>query len=236
MDAPDLPAEAHVRALRGLARINRISRSDAALWPPIRALADAMPDQPVRVLDVATGGGDVPVRVLRRARASGIALDVHVCDISPTAVELSRRKASEQGLVLHGSVVDVVREPLPGGFDAVTCSLFLHHLDDRDALALLQEMGAAASRLVLVSDLRRSRLGYAVAWAGTRLLSRSPIVHADGPLSVQAAFTPAELQALAERAGLSDARVERRWPWRMLLCWWKPRANAGGVRAPDAAW
>ena len=66
------------------------------------------------------------------------------------------------------------------------------------------------------------RLGYALAWLVTRLLSRSPIVHTDGPLSVAGAFTMAEARALAERAGLSGAQVGWRWPWRFLLSWRRP--------------
>jgi hypothetical protein len=58
-----------------------------------------------------------------------------------------------------------------------------------------------------------------LACAGTRLLSRSPVVHVDGPRSVAAAFTPAEALDLAQRAGLTGATVVRRWPCRFLLTW-----------------
>jgi len=75
---------------------------------------------------------------------------------------------------------------------------------------------------VIVDDLIRSRLGYALAWAGTRLLSRSWVVHTDGPLSVRAAFTPEELLRLAERASLSGAALQRFWPERQRLIWSPP--------------
>jgi hypothetical protein len=97
--------------------------------------------------------------------------------------------------------------------------LFLHHLDEPQAVALLARMAGAARRLVLVNDLNRSRAGYLLAWAGTRLLSTSAVVHTDGPLSVEGAFTIAEATALAEKAGLTGARVEPRWPCRWLLQW-----------------
>jgi hypothetical protein len=80
-------------------------------------------------------------------------------------------------------------------------------------------MAAAARRLVLINDLRRSAGGWLLAYVGTRLLSASPVVHTDGPRSVAAAFTPVELRQLAERAGLAGATVVRRWPFRLLLTW-----------------
>src|SRR4051812_37389748 len=61
MAAPGLdPAEPRL-ALAGLARVNRISRSAAILRPPIRRLARELSGRPVRILDIATGSGDVPL-------------------------------------------------------------------------------------------------------------------------------------------------------------------------------
>ena len=78
---------------------------------------------------------------------------------------------------------------------------------------------AAARRLLLVNDLERSLVGLLLAVAGTRLLTRSPVVHYDGPWSVAAAFTVAEARRLARAAGLAGARVTRCWPWRWQLTW-----------------
>src|SRR5439155_9017041 len=97
------------------------------------------------------------------------------------------------------------------GYDVVMCSLFLHHLSDEQAPVLLRAMADAAGSLVLINDLRRSRLGYTLAWLGCRLLTRSPIVHVDGPRSVAAAFSPEEALRIAERAGLHGATISRHW-------------------------
>jgi hypothetical protein len=56
----------------------------------------------------------------------------------------------------------------------------------------------------------------------TRLLTTSYVVHNDGPLSVEAAWTMAEAQRLAEEAGLPGARISWRWPFRFLLTWRRP--------------
>lgn len=219
MDQPGLQPALHVQALNGLARINRISASDRILWRPLAALARANPGQTIRVLDIASGGGDVPIRLLQRARRAGLVLQLTGVDASATAVAHARAYAKRSGAAVEFATLDVLHEPLPTGFDVLTASLFLHHLDDPEATALLRRMGAAARRLVLVNDLVRSRLGYLAAWLGTRVMTRSPIVHVDGPRSVEAAFTIAEAQRLAEMAGLFGASVTRRWPWRFLLTW-----------------
>jgi SAM-dependent methyltransferase len=218
MDQPELDRAEHSRALRGLRRINRVSSSASILWPEIARLA-RREERRIRVLDLATGGGDVPISLAHRARRAGLEIGIEGCDISPTAVGFAARAAHAAGVLVRFFRLDALNEPLPEGFDVVTCCLFLHHLADEDAARLLGAMAGAARSTVLVNDLLRSRVGYWLAWTGCRLLSRSPIVHHDGPVSVRAAFRPEEVHALAERAGLEGVRLERRWPCRFLLSW-----------------
>jgi 2-polyprenyl-3-methyl-5-hydroxy-6-metoxy-1,4-benzoquinol methylase len=116
-------------------------------------------------------------------------------------------------------VHDAVNEPLPTGFDVVTCSLFLHHLSEDDARTLFANMQRATNHLLLVNDLSRSRLNYCAVWFACRLLSRSRVVHYDGPVSVRSAFTPQEAVALATQAGLAGAQVQKKFPARFLLSW-----------------
>jgi 2-polyprenyl-3-methyl-5-hydroxy-6-metoxy-1,4-benzoquinol methylase len=219
MDQPGLDARAHAHALHGLARINRLSRSDAILWPAIERLARTMGGSPIRVLDVASGGGDVPIALANRARRAGLRVQLEGCDISREAVGYARLRAEQSGLSLRFFNLDVLKEPIPAGYDVVTCSLFLHHLAEADACSFLRKAAVATSRLLLVNDLVRGPVGYLLAWSACRLLTRSPVVRYDGPASVAGAFTLAEVRELAESAGLEGVSLTRRWPRRFLLSW-----------------
>src|SRR5204862_3015533 len=136
-------------------------------------------------------------------------------------IQTARERAANAEADLTFFPLDVFREPLPSDYDVITCSLFLHHLDEAQAVDLLRRLAAATRRLVLINDLARGPLGYTLAYFGTRVLSRSRVVHTDGPLSVRAAFTPNEAVALAWQAGVTGATVARRWPCRVLLVWVK---------------
>lgn len=140
------------------------------------------------------------------------------CDFSDTALVIARSHAEQANVEIEFFRHDVLKEPLPARFDVVICSLFLHHLDEPDAISVLRSM-SQAGQAVLVNDLVRSRRGYLLAVIGTRLLSRSRIVHVDGPLSVAGAFAPQEALQLCVPAGLHGATISRRWPQRFLLTW-----------------
>lgn len=218
MDDPALDPSRHRQALRGLARINRWGRSAQILWPAIR-LAAGVTRRPLRILDIATGAGDVPLALWRMGRRIGYHLEIAGCDRSATAVAYARERAEQAGADIQFFALDALAGPLPSGYDVLTSSLFLHHLDEPDAVSLLRHMASAGSPLVLISDLRRSHVGLALAHLGTRLLSASTVVHTDGPRSVRAAYTPEEVRALAEQSGLLGATITRRWPCRFLLNW-----------------
>lgn len=218
MDQPDLDPRVHAQALAGLRRINAWSGSARILWPGVASLARKL-DRPLRLLDLATGAGDVPLRLWQRARKAGLAIRILACDQSNVGLELARRQATAWQADIEFFQANVLKDDLPNDCDVVTSSLFLHHLDEPAAVHLLKRMGRLARQRVLVNDLVRSRTGYALAWVGTRLLSRSPIVHVDGPLSVAGAFTCREALALAKQAGLHGATVRTRWPCRFLLTW-----------------
>lgn len=222
MDDPNIDQALHRQALVGLRRVNWISRTAATVWQPIQRLAQQTNGEPLRVLDIACGGGDVSISLAKRAAKSGLPIEVSGCDLSSTALDFARSEADRSAVAVNFFQADVIAAPLPSGYDIVTCSLFLHHLSDDSVVPVLQSMKQAARRMVIVSDLVRSRWGYAMCWCGVRLLTRCRVCHVDGPLSVRAAFTVRELQTLADRAELADATITKRWPQRMLLTWCRP--------------
>ena len=78
-----------------------------------------------------------------------------------------------------------------------------------EPITLLSALATVTSKIGLVAT-------------ACRVLSRSPVVHFDGPASVRAAYTLAELRSLADRAGLTGATVRPVFLCRMLLTWSRP--------------
>jgi len=219
MDDPALDAQQHIQALQGLERINRWSFSLRILWPPIRDLARAVYPRSLRVLDIATGAGDLPIALWHRARRSQLPMQVDGCDQSPRAVAHAQARAKQAQAAVNFFKLDIFTDEIPPDYDVILTSLFLHHIDNAQVVSLLRRMAASARSLVLVNDLARSARGLALAFVGTRLLSTSKVVHVDGPRSVRAAHTINEVHQLAKEAGLSGAVITPRWPCRFLLSW-----------------
>ena len=228
MDDEGIGPREHDAALRGLARLNRVSRSDAILWPVLRGVAASGNGRALRVMDVATGSGDVPAALDARARSAGIRIEWTLCDRSPHALARAEERAAGSGMNVRTACVDVLAAPLPTDCDVVISSLFLHHFDPHDAVRILRSMRDAARVAVGVADLDRTWLGLGLATLGARVLSRSPVVHFDAAASVRAAHARAEIESLARDAGMSGCVITRAWPERWRL-WWN-RDGKGSAR------
>jgi len=220
MDDPALDLRAHLKALRGLERINRWTGTPDIFWKSIQEKVRSS-SVPLRVLDVATGGGDLPTELWKIARRLGLPIEVEGCDLSPRAVAYAAERAGKIKADIRFFKLDVFQEKIPAGYDIITSSLFLHHLGTETVIDLLRRLDQAAELGVVIYDLERTALNWFLVFLGTRLLSTSPVVHADGPLSVQGAFTVSEVRELCGKAGVENIKITRHFPARFLLTWEK---------------
>jgi ubiquinone/menaquinone biosynthesis C-methylase UbiE len=197
--------------LRDLRRINRLLGGVRLSADAIDALA-AHREQ-LTVLDVGTGGADIPMALLARADERGRGLDIVGIDSRPevlaAAVEARPAVAATLGLELH--VGDGRALPYADdSFDVVHASMVLHHLPSDEAVVLLREMGRVARLGVVVNDLDRSRLGWIGAWLMGHLLTGNRYTRQDAPLSVLRSYRADEMKGLLRTAGLTPVRMERR--------------------------
>jgi len=144
----------------------------------------------IRVLDVASGSGDIPNALERwNPRLQFTCLDM---------------RADPSGRV--GVRGDALRLPFrDGSFDYVTTSLFMHHLGDAELVRALREFDRVARRGLVMNDLLRRKRLY--LWTKVFTLFANEYVRHDGPLSVRKAFTLDELRRLAAPLPYLKTRV-----------------------------
>jgi SAM-dependent methyltransferase len=224
LDAPRIQASALAGNLDDLRRANRWLGGLAIvrwlLWP---AIASRPAAEPVRVLDVGTGGADVPLALVAWARRERRRLTVVGLDRSAPVLAYARARVRDESAVRLVRGAGDALPFRPRSFDYVLCCLTLHHLAPAEAVAALAAWAGVAHRGVLVADLERSWPGYVGTWLWSRLLTRNALSRHDGPLSVLRAYTAVELRALAAAAGLTGAKVYRLPLFRLALVLWQDR-------------
>jgi len=225
MDAPGNRYEDLALALRDIGRVNRWLGGSAAIMRPIERIVDRHGLCEFSLLDVGTGGGDVPRAVLARAERRGLLAHAVGIDLDANVVRYAASRcgkpASGCASVSRLALLRADAFALPfrtGAFDFVTSSLFLHHFSEADAARLLAECARVSRQAVLVNDLARHFVPWAAIKALGLLFAKSPMFRNDAPLSVLRGWTAEELLTIAADAGLArGARVLSLRPYRLVL-------------------
>jgi SAM-dependent methyltransferase len=184
--------------LADLARMNRLPGGTAASLTAIRQLVGPVGE--VRVLDVGTGRGDMPIAFARRGWRT-VAIDTN-----PDVLRVARRVVAGRHEI---ELVEADGRALPfedGAFEVAHCSLLVHHLSPAEAVAALREMRRVARHGVVINDLRRGILPLIATTLTVLAFGRSAVTRNDGIVSARRAYTVAELDGLLREAGLI-----RRW-------------------------
>lgn len=204
LDACELDPVELRRNLGEMAMLNRLPGGVASSVAAVVLLLDAGSS----VLDVGTGSADFAHRLRRRTMAP-----IVLADVNPEVLAVARSNVAGMDDV---TLLEADARALPLHDDAVGVahsSLLLHHLEPPDAVRALTEMRRVARHGVVVNDLRRSRLAFAMTAVPILALARARSTRHDGLLSARRAYTVAELDDLAADAGLRPvARTLAWWP------------------------
>lgn len=189
--------------LRDMGRANRFTGGTVLSIRAIEALAPRK--QPLSVLDVGTGGADIPLALLADRKLRERPVTVTAVDSRPEVLDAAR--AARPGLDevdgLRLEVADGHALPYPGdAFGVAHASLVLHHLEPADAVRFLRELARVAQEGVVVNDLARHRFTILGAWLLARACSRNRYTHHDAPLSARRSYTLDEAVGLLVAAGL----------------------------------
>lgn len=171
----------------------------------------------VTIIDLGTGSADIPTAIVAWMRARHKPASIIPIDWSARNLAIARLRVNGIGSInlLQG---DAMRLPFAQeSVDFVIATLMLHHFNSQQAIQLLRGAYAVAQRAIIISDLVRGWLPYIAFKLAQPIFARNYLTRCDGALSIRRAYTPHELRALAEAAGLPHARVYTHSPWRMTL-------------------
>jgi len=213
MDDPALPEPVYRKVLADLAKVNRVT---LAYRPTLDFLGTALKGRDsFSLLDVGFGQGDMLREIAHWAEKRGIAARLVGVDLNSRS-EAAARAVTDADLPITyvtGDYADLMNEK----WDFMISSLVAHHMSREELILFLQVMDNEARTGWFVNDLHRhgfSYLGYPVL---AQLAGWHRIVRMDGQTSIARSFRPAEWQPLLAESGISGARVERKFPFRLCV-------------------
>jgi 2-polyprenyl-3-methyl-5-hydroxy-6-metoxy-1,4-benzoquinol methylase len=198
MDRPQPVSSELEKDLRNLRQLNRFFGSHRLILHFLQLWIK--PGDHVRIVDLATGSGDIPRLIVNYAQKIGAKIEVDALDRQSATLAIARELTGNYPEISYLDANILEWQPAER-YDIVLCSLALHHFSDEDAVRLLRRCREFSQKFVLVSDLQRGLLATIGVYLLTALIFREPMTRYDGRLSAARAFSFAEVDDLARRAG-----------------------------------
>jgi 2-polyprenyl-3-methyl-5-hydroxy-6-metoxy-1,4-benzoquinol methylase len=203
--------------LRELHSINKMLGGYNATLAGLRKVFRSTKRDVINVLDIGFGGGD-SIRVMADfAEKNSKKTFFYGVDLKPDCVAYATKNLED---VSNKSLICDDYRNLSDEFlqniDVIHCSLFLHHLNDKEIEDLLK-FSCKSNCTLLVNDLHRNAIAYYSIKFLTRLFSRSRLVKNDAPLSVLRGFKKEELEKFLKNSGYKEYSVKWIWAFRYLI-------------------
>ena len=217
LDKGDYTAEEYEGCIVELQRVNRWLGDASALRDSLLAEVEKLNLQNFSVIDVGAGSGELLRVVAEWARKTGRKAQLTGLELNARSASAIAERASTfpEITAIRG---DAFRLPfVDGQFDYALCSLFTHHFKNAEVVGILRELRRVSTRGMFVIDLHRHPVAYFFYTTIGRLFLHNRLLREDGALSILRSFTPRELLDLARNAGLVNPRVERHFPYRLVL-------------------
>jgi len=198
MDRPQPVTRELKRDLANLRSLNRWFGSHRLVRHFLRRWLK--PNDKARILDVATGSGDIPRLIVDHARRQNVSVHIDAIDQQASTIEIARGLSAAYPEI-DSCCVDLFEWNPPELYDIVLCSLTLHHFSKDDAVRVLQKCRELSRARILVADLRRARLLTCAVYFVTATIYRDAMTKTDARLSAVRAFSFGEMRKVAECAG-----------------------------------
>ena len=206
MDRDQPPSAELERDLERIRQLNRWFGSYRLVLSFLRRWIK--PGSRLRVVDLATGSGDIPRLIADYSRSIGALVEINAVDRQAATLEVARKLSAGYPEISYIGA-DILHWCPAEPSDIALCMLALHHFSDEDAVKVLGRCNQLAAKFVLVSDLRRGWFLKAGVHLLTALVFREPMTRYDARLSAARAFSFSEMRGLAIRAGWQNFGHEK---------------------------
>jgi ubiquinone/menaquinone biosynthesis C-methylase UbiE len=215
IDKGDYTPEEYEGCIIELKRVNRWMGDAWALAQSLLKSIERAGQEKVSVLDVGAGSGELLRITSSWARQHGRQIQLVGLELNERSAGAIMEDSPGEISAIRG---DALHLPFADNtFDYVISSLFIHHFEDDQVVAILHEMNRVTRQQVLVIDLHRHPIAYLLYTTVGRIVLHTRLLREDGALSILRSFKPKEISKLAESAGLSKIHVFRSFPFRLVL-------------------
>lgn len=217
LDNPDVSKQTLTNVFQDINRANRILGGNRGTIRAISKLVSQNTREDYTILDMGCGDGSmlrVVVLFFRRMHKKVKCIGI---DLNGDALQIAREASLDfpEITYLKKDIMDSDTHGLE--CDILITTLTLHHFFNEQIPSILKRFSKLAHIGVVINDLQRSPLAYALFKAFSLIFIHTRIAKNDGLVSITRGFTKTELMQFSKE--ILDAEHQVTWRWAFRYVW-----------------
>jgi 2-polyprenyl-3-methyl-5-hydroxy-6-metoxy-1,4-benzoquinol methylase len=215
MDHHDLNGEELERILGEVESVNRLLGGYKVTLDGIdKILRSACYAQPVEIMDVGCGNGNMLREVAKMGRSRGIRMKLTGIDISSSTIEIARKKSVDFPEISYETIDVMSKDFKEKRTDIILCTLTLHHFKDKEIEDLMEVFEKVCQMGIVINDLQRSKLAYRLFKLYAAFFMENEIARKDGLTSILRSFRKEDLEWYGRNLKARKQMISWKWAFR----------------------
>ena len=204
-------------ALDKIASINRLLGGNRLTLRGVEKLLADSKTQPVTIVDVGCGNGDMLRALAEFGARRGLKLQLIGIDANEYTIGHARKLSAEYANISYrcDDIFGKVRDEMT--CDIVLCTLTMHHFKDNEIETLMRKFLECTSTGIVINDLHRNAVAYYLFKALCFVFRLNKMSRDDGLVSILRGFKRKDLQQFSEKLQLKKYSI--RWKWAFRYQW-----------------
>lgn len=219
MDDFELQGKELQKTLEDLNRINSWLGGNMITIEALKKLLKNSPSskKEINIADIGCGDGEMLREIAMMGRKKNLNLKLTGIDANPHAIALARELSQDFPEIdfLTRNIFSPEFQKLH--FDAILCTLTLHHFEDEKIIELIQNFYRMTNLGIVVNDLQRSRIAYGLFQAFCWFFVSNEIARKDGLISILRSFKRNNLEFFSSK--IPSEKIEIHWKWAFRYQW-----------------
>ena len=215
MDDFEMEGETLRITLDEIAKINRLLGGNSLTLKGVDSLIDKQgTNNIITILDIGCGNGDMLRSLADDALKKGRKLKLIGVDANLYTINYAKNLSEEYSNIDYYHMDIFSNEFSNLSYDIVTCTLTLHHFNNKELLSLLSLLIKNCSIGIVVNDLHRSALAYRLFQAVSFIFQLSEMPSKDGLTSILRGFKKKELENFSKKLTIKNYTIHWKWAFR----------------------
>jgi len=217
MDDLNCSGEVVDQTLRELELINKWLGGNRVTLNGLDRVINNTDSKNLRIADLGCGSGGTLKMISNWANKKNKQVDLTGIDANPNIVEYAKRNCKSYPQIKFQALDVFSSEFKPQIYDIVIATLFTHHFSNEQLVRLLKQLLDQTTTAIIINDIHRHWIAYYSIKMITSLLSKSPMVKNDGPISVLRAFKESDWSEILSEAEITNYSLYWMWAFRWQL-------------------